>query len=332
MDISFVIITGGAKPDHIKRLLSSIRKQNIENFESIIVGKVDNLSIDLFSLGLSAPQTNTIKTIEANEAAKNGELGVMRNIGCKNAIFDNIVILDDDLLLTKDWYKNLLKFNKNSEDYDILTCQIRVPDGGRYWDHACYQSPKHGHITLEAEQEDDHLYMSGGCSWLMKKHVFDKIQYDSSEIYNMSNLKDYSEGKHNEDTYFAKRSRDSGFKIRHNHNSVSFHDDPTYTNLGRFARRRENGRTQSWVKSMDLDFPPEVIVQFSAALYNSGFPAEAADTLRMGLERHIKNPALEDNWRKLSNAHGGELSDARWSMDQDPLFKETLDWLKENTE
>ena len=327
MNISFVIITGGHKPQHIKRLLSSIRKQNIKNFESIIVGKVDNLPIDLFSLGLSAPKTNTIKTIEANEAAKNGELGVMRNLGCKNAIFDNIVILDDDLLLAKDWYKNLLKFD---EEYDIVTCQIRLPDGGRYWDHACYQSPKNGHITLEAGQEDDYLYMSGGCSWLMKKHVFEKIQYDSSEIYNMSNLKDYSEGKHNEDTYFAKRCRQAGFKIKHNHNSVAFHDDPTYTNLGRFARRRENGRTQEWVKSMDLDFPPEVIVQFAAALYNTGFPAESADVLRMGLYRHIKNETLEDAWGKLSNAHGGQLSDTRWSMNGDDLYVKTIEWSNKN--
>ena len=154
------------------------------------------------------------------------------------------------------------------------------------------------------------------------------IQYDSSEIYNMSNLKDYSEGKHNEDTYFAQRCRHSGFKIKHNHKSVAFHDDPTYTNLGRYARRRENGRTQEWVKSMDLDFPPEVIVQFSAALYNSSFPAEAADVLRMGLHRHIKNQILEENWKKLSDAHGGELSDARWSMDVDPLFLKTINWIK----
>jgi hypothetical protein len=245
----------------------------------------------------------------------------MRNAGCKKARYNNIVILDDDLLLTKDWYKNLLNFDNG---YDILTCQIRVPDGGRYWDHACYQSPKNGHITLEADQEDDHLYMSGGCSWLMKRHVFEKIQYDSSEIYNMKNLKDYSEGKHNEDTYFAQRCRHAGFKIKHNHRSISIHDDPTYTNLGRYARRRENGRTHEWVKSMDLDFPPEVIVQFSAALYNSGFPAEAADVLRMGLNRHIKNQILEENWKKLSDAHGGVLSDARWSMDGDPLYHETI--------
>ena len=323
MDISFVIITGGGKPKHVQRLLSSIKKQNIENFESIIIGSTENLSIDPFSLGLSAPSTNAIKTIEKKEAAQKGELGVMRNAGCKESRFDNIVILDDDLLLTKNWYKNLLNFK---EDYDILTCQVRVPDGGRYWDHACYQSPKHGHITLEADQQDDYLYMSGGCSWLMKKHVFEKIQYDSSEIYNMKNLKDYSEGKHNEDTYFAQRCRHAGFKIKHNHNSVAIHDDATYTNLGRFARRRENNRTHEWVKSMDLDFPPEVIVQFSAGLYNSGFPAEAADVLRMGLERHMKNQTLEENWKKLSDAHGGALSDARWSMSGDPLYHETIDW------
>lgn len=328
MDISFVIITGGKKPNHVKRLLKSIRKQGIKKHESIIIGNTEDLSIDFFSMGLSS--SNLVKTIENKSAAQKGELGVMRNIGCNHAEFDNIVILDDDLLLTENWYKNLLKYNEKNNDYDILTCQVRVPDGGRYWDHSCYQSPKNGHITLEADQEDDHLYMSGGCSWLMKKHVFKKIQYDSSEIYNMQNLKDYAEGKHNEDTYFAKRCRDSGFKIAHNHDSVAFHDDPTYTNLGRFARRRQNNRTQEWVKSMDLDFPPEVLVQFSAALYNSGLHAESADLLRMGLVRYMKNGILEENWKKLSDAHGGMLSDARWSMDGDDLFHDTLNWLKNN--
>ena len=316
MDISFVIITAGRKPRHIKRLLNSIKKQNIQNFESIIVGDTKDLNINPFHI---------VKIIEKKEAAIKGELGVMRNAGCRAAKFDNIVILDDDLLLTEFWYSNLVKFKK---EYDILTCQIRVPDGGRYWDHACYQSPKNGHVTLEADQEDDHLYMSGGCSWLMKTHVFKKIQYDSSEIYNMSNLKDYSDGKHNEDTYFAQRCRNEGFKIKHNHNSVAIHDDPTYTNLGRFARRRQNERTHEWVKSMDLNFPPEVIVQFSAALYNSGFPAESADVIRMGLHRHIKNQALEDNWKRLSDAHGGALSDTRWSMDGDPLYHKTIEWAK----
>ena len=80
---------------------------------------------------------------------------------------------------------------------------------------------------------------------------------------------------------------------------------------------------------MDLNFPPEVIVQFAAALYNSGFPAEAADVLRMGLERHYKNEMLEDNWKKLSDAHGGQLSDTRWSMNEDELFTDTIKWLNE---
>ena len=323
MNISFVIITGGTKTSHLTRLVKSIFLQKIPNHEILIVGNTEPLGKHLDTRKVVFDLATKIPAIEA---AKKGELGVMRNLGCEKAQFENIVILDDDLLLTKTWYKNLLKFNK---EYDILTCQIRVPDGGRYWDHACYQSPKNGHVTLEADEDDDYLYMSGGCSWLMKKHVFEKIKYDSSEIYNMSNLKDYAEGKHNEDTWFAKRCRDSGFRIMHNHDSVAFHDDPTYTNLGRFARRRQNERTQEWVKSMDLDFPPEVIVQFAAALYNSGFPAEAADVLRMGLERHYKNEMLEDNWKKLSDAHGGQLSDARWSMNEDGLFTDTINWLNE---
>ena len=49
MDISFVIITGGSKPKHVDRLLKSIKKQNIKNFESIVVGNTKDLNIDLFS-------------------------------------------------------------------------------------------------------------------------------------------------------------------------------------------------------------------------------------------------------------------------------------------
>ena len=64
MDISFVIITGGSKPKHVDRLLKSIKKQNIKNFESIVVGNTKDLNIDLFSMGISAPASNKIKLIE----------------------------------------------------------------------------------------------------------------------------------------------------------------------------------------------------------------------------------------------------------------------------
>ena len=72
MDISFVIITGGKKPKHVKRLLTSIRKQDIKNCEAIVVGATEGLPIDLFSLGLSAPKSNVINTIERKEAARKG--------------------------------------------------------------------------------------------------------------------------------------------------------------------------------------------------------------------------------------------------------------------
>jgi hypothetical protein len=49
MDISFVIITGGEKADHIKRLLRSIRSQRIKNYESIIVGNVEDFCGGCFS-------------------------------------------------------------------------------------------------------------------------------------------------------------------------------------------------------------------------------------------------------------------------------------------
>ena len=82
-------------------------------------------------------------------------------------------------------------------------------------------------------------------------------------------------------------------------------------------------------KIYGFKLPPRSNCPIAAALYNSGFPAEAADVLRMGLERHYKNEMLEDNWKKLSDAHGGRLSDTRWSMNEDELFSDTIKWLNE---
>jgi len=101
MDISFVIISNGKKVDKTTIVLKSIVYQNIPRYEILLCGIYDLSKIPLRC------EAN-LKYIKNKEAADDGLLGEMRNDGCKAAKHDNIVILDDDMVLSTGWYKSYM--------------------------------------------------------------------------------------------------------------------------------------------------------------------------------------------------------------------------------
>lgn len=296
MNISFVIITNGIKSEELLLQVNSILSQNIPNYEIIIVGKTNHK----FNL----PQ---IYFIEDSYNADRGSLGGLRNKACEVAKYDNLVISDDDMLFTKDWYVNLLK----SPDFEILTTCIRNPDGTRFWDNACYMSPVHGHINLNYNEEDDYKYMSGGQSWLIKKSVWEKVKWDEELlIYKMSNLKDYSKGLHNEDTDFALRCRSNGYKITHDYNVVVYHNDKTYTGIGRIVRRRSVQKDYLWWKN--FNFPDQIAISFANILLEYGLQAEMIDLLRkLSFDGNLNASNL---LLKIENQLGGKLDNSNFSF------------------
>ena len=313
MDISFVVITNGKKVKKTDLVLNSTHYQKIENYEIIVCGEIKT-------------SRNDFILVKKKQAARNGFLGEMRNNACEQAKYDNIVILDDDMILSLDWYENL---KKHGGDFDILTSQVRLPDGTRFWDHCCYQSPRNGHVVLEHDEDDDHLYMSGGQAWIMKSKVFKKNKWNSEystglEKANMKNLKEYKEGKHNEDTDFSLKCRSSGFKIKHNHDMIAFHDDPKYTCVGRIVRIRQKNRTHEWVKEVDRYLPAEQYAHIGMDMARGGFLAESADVIRYGLKYHFHNIHLLSAFAQLEKHSGGKLSDERWSENGDPHYLEAL--------
>ena len=222
--------------------------------------------------------------------------------------YENLVISDDDMLFDGEWYTQLSK----TPSFEILTSKVRLPDGGRFWDHACYQSPENEHRILEPHEEDSHLYMSGGQSWVMKQRVFEKVkwgeEFDMAGGSNaMSNIKDYRSGKHNEDTDYALQCREEGFKINHNPKMITWHNDDTYTTSGRFCRRRQNKRQSDWVKQLDLNFPAETLSNIARSFFATGFHAEGTDVARYALQNNFKNPILEQTLQEFDMSHGGSL-------------------------
>jgi len=314
LDVSFVIVTNGNRDGLLHTIIEGIRYQKIPNYEIIIVG-YSRIDRRLY------PEVNYI---EAKDLADAGLLGAMRTVACGEASYDNIVVSDDDMMLSSNWYEELQK----TEDFDILTTQVRNPDGTRFWDHTCFRSPIYGHIVLEPEECDEkHMYMSGGQSWVMKKKVFEKCKWneDFSTGYraNMRNLEDYKQGKGNEDTDFSEKCINAGFLIKHNHNMISYHCDPSYTCVGRIVKRRFADRTHHWVSGLDKYFPPEIYAGLAASLYGIGLHGESADVVRYALNIHKQNQVLINSMKVIASQNGETLKDDEWNTtDYEPYRKD----------
>jgi len=296
MSISFCIITGGKRPDTIRTVIKSIKAQGIPTYEIIVVGNYHSEPDSIY--------------IEAEEAAVSGRLGEMRNKAVSLARHENIVILDDDIILSLDWYSAFLSFSK---PFDILTSQVRVPDGGRYWDHATVGGPK-GHIILAEDEDDDYVYMTGGGGWIMKDYVARNVKWDPHRAF-------YQE----EDIDFSRKCQAEGFKITHNHRMLVFHADPTYTCIGRVTARRKEGRSQEWILSAFDDLTLFQILQVIRDLRGKGHYAEAADYVRMGVLKGPFRWLFRMMWRKIVHKLGGELPGTNWFPMGDPAYLKALE-------
>jgi len=297
MSISFCIITGGKRPDIINTVIKSIKAQNIPTYEIIIVGEYQ-----------AAP--DDIIYIEACESAAGGRLGEMRNKAVARSRYENIVILDDDIILSLDWYTAFRSFEK---PFDILTSQVRVPDGGRYFDHATTGGPR-GNIILKEDEDDSYVYMTGGGGWVMKDYVARKVQWDPHKAF-------YEE----EDVDFSRKCQAQGFKISHNHKMLVFHADPTYTCIGRVIARRQQGRSQDWILSVFDGLTFFQILKLTRLLRKRRQYAEAADYIRMGILKGPFRWFFKMIWRMIVNKLGGELPGTRWFPAGDPEYLKTLE-------
>ncbi|MEJ2200696.1 MAG: glycosyltransferase family A protein [Desulfuromonadaceae bacterium] len=296
MSFSFCIITGGSRPEILRTVLASIRGQGIADYEIIVSGR-------------HAAEPGLIY-VPAAEAAAAGRLSVLRNLGVAKARYEHIVILDDDVILAPDWYQ---AFRRYDRPFDILTSQVRVPDGSRYFDHATVGGPR-GHRILRSEEEDDFVYMTGGGGWVMKAAVARAVQWNEHKTY-------YQE----EDVDFSRRCQARGFGIAHHHGMLVFHADPSYTGIGRVVARRRDGRSQQWIQTAFADASGVEILRRMAQFRKAGCFAEAADLARMA---RIRGPArwfFSLLWRLVEAKMGGRLPDVDWYPGGDPAYLEALE-------
>jgi hypothetical protein len=118
MDFTFGIITGGGNDEFINQIIDSIEKENIPNYEVIIVGTT------------RVNRDNT-RIIPFNEMLRSKWITRKKNFITQNAKYDNIVYLHDYIRLEEGWYKGQLKAGN---DFSVRMDRIININGERFRD------------------------------------------------------------------------------------------------------------------------------------------------------------------------------------------------------
>lgn len=169
MKFSFGIITDGNNDTNLSKVIDSIRKLNIQNYEVIVVGN-SNLKED------------DVTIIPFDESIKKAWITKKKNLITQHAKYDNIVYSHDYIVYESDWYKGYLEYGN---DFKVCMNKILNYDGSRFRDWVLW--PHNGTITdsiIEKNREciipyeithlSRHMYISGSY-WVAKKYIMEEF-------------------------------------------------------------------------------------------------------------------------------------------------------------
>lgn len=168
MNFTFGIITGGNSDDNINIIIDSIEKQNIPNYEIIIVGN-SNIVRDC------------TRVIPFDESIKQMWITRKKNIITHSANYDNIVYLHDYVYLNDDWYTGHLQFGEN---YHVCMDKIENGNGRRFRDWVLWDSVDGviGLMDYDISHLSKYQYISG-TYWVAKKQVMEEFPLDEKLLW-----------------------------------------------------------------------------------------------------------------------------------------------------
>ncbi|MBI4665281.1 MAG: tetratricopeptide repeat protein [Nitrospinae bacterium] len=218
ISISFVVISGGLRPEPLRVLINSITSQKLPPYEIILVGKAPG------------PLPDEVILLAEPLLAQTGAICAMRNKGIKTASGEVVVLTDDDVEFTPGWGGNI-KPALADQSWDIAGCRVLGPDGQRWYDW-CWHSrtdPVCPPRLLEYGEQSPGLYISG-CLMMIRRRVF------ATTLFN-ENLLNHQR----DDVEFCHRAADAGFKFASFPSAVAIHhlapagrsvDDPAFGDSG----------------------------------------------------------------------------------------------------
>ncbi|MTC45750.1 hypothetical protein GKR71_07785 [Providencia sp. wls1922] len=212
---TFGIITAGKRNDYIKKIVSSIEKQNIPNYEIIICGNTSRIELDYKS---------NIHLVEFKEQDDLGWITRKKNIIIEKSSFKNICILHDRYVLSDSWYSGFLDYGG---DFDVISLPQTYNDRQLpYWveNSANINNPYDINEIKNEKYWSKNLYMPGGAN-VFKKSIAESNKYNENLYWQQK-----------EDIELSRRHTLNGYMLRLNNKSslealFSHWKDPTKLGL-----------------------------------------------------------------------------------------------------
>ena len=215
--------------DRMRCMVESIRKQNIPEYEIIIVGgPAVTTGRHTFSLHnrddiVHVPfdeetgiEGKGKQWCDENQIKQGGWITKKKNLITETAKYENIVYFHDYHAFMPGWYEGYLQFG---DDWDICMNLINDIWGNRFrdwisWDHPHY--PKRGLMDITDKEAAKHAYISGSY-WVAKKKFMQENPLNEELVYGDA-----------EDLEWSLRVRDKAKYVMNPH-SVVRHIRPKYT-------------------------------------------------------------------------------------------------------
>jgi GT2 family glycosyltransferase len=207
--ISFGIKTNLKNEAKLLVTLASVMAQEIptDKKEILLTGNVGFQN-------LPAEWRNRVRLIPDAESAAQGKLGRMMNTLVANARFENVCLLDDDIILLDGWYRKVVANLLEKDGYDALAFPIRNTDGSRFFDWV--QSIKGSSLFMNYAQTSEKQYITGGML-MLRKSVGETVRWDDE--------KGFYQG---EDVDWSWRARSHGFAFAFCAGAYVIHNNWSY--------------------------------------------------------------------------------------------------------
>jgi hypothetical protein len=172
MDFSFVVCAGPNTEDNLNKMIDSIEAQHMPRYEILIIGEP------------KVKRDNTF-CVEFNYNGRDRWTSRKHNVGCKLALFDNVVFLHDYELPHDGWYSAWVAFGDN---WEVALNPIQTLEGYRhsdwcvlphdYW-AACPELQGNWDVSLPYNIRGVNAVMHvSGNYYLSKRDFFLKYQYN----------------------------------------------------------------------------------------------------------------------------------------------------------
>lgn len=168
---SFGICSNGSQNERVMRLIESIAKQNIPEFEIIVCGPAPFKDLPSY-----------VKVVDDAECYMKGDVRIpiakKKNLIAKHAKYNNMCIMHDRYLFSDDWYKNMIKYGNY---YDVITMKcydVDKPEQEMPSINIIGSNSANVHslknIRLQTFDFPQDIYINGGFI-IAKKHIYEHI-------------------------------------------------------------------------------------------------------------------------------------------------------------